>query len=219
MSDFLPQYFNPTPGRYKTTEQIIHSSLRSFDVHAGKFINSLFTMHYHAHVHRFIDIDSNRVVGEHSGSELFTVGQKAKIGGAAKKYFIAQKCSDSECDRVDGGAGEDVSKHGSGSSGSSSSLVPPPRKGDVLVAAGADHWSLRSNVLETPLSSFSWVAGEPPEGLTAAGAGATGAGPEHQKDVIYYLQIRHLQSPIPCTLSVVPSSVSLSEWVIVTIWK
>ncbi len=34
---------------------------------------------------RFIDVDTRRVVGTHSGMELFTIGQGARIGGALSR--------------------------------------------------------------------------------------------------------------------------------------
>mmetsp|Transcript_25788 Transcript_25788/g.48398 ORF Transcript_25788/g.48398 Transcript_25788/m.48398 type:complete len:445 (+) Transcript_25788:54-1388(+) len=147
MSEFLPQYFSPTPGR-------------------------------------FIDIDSGLVVGTHEGAELFTVGQKAKIGGAAQKYFIARKCVSTE-------EGDPFPKHhDAGEKFSSVSL----RKGDVLVAAGAAHPSLQSNVLEASLDAFNWVAGKEPAGLSA----------DHVEKKVYQLQIRHLQKPKACTISILP---------------
>lgn len=107
-------------------------------------------------VFRFIDIDSNQVVGTHTGSELFTVGQKAKIGGAAQKYFIAKKFSESEDVSTDSSFSDDDNKIG---------IAMRPRKGDVFVAAGSHHPSLQSNVLESSMDAFSWVAGREPHGL------------------------------------------------------
>lgn len=44
---------------------------------------------------RFIDItarsNSKKVVGTHTGAELFTIGQKCRIGGCAEKYYIVKK--------------------------------------------------------------------------------------------------------------------------------
>lgn len=141
---------------------------------------------------RFIDIDSRRVVGRHSGSELFTVGQKAKIGGAAQKYFIAQKCcssaessstsSTNTCNddiagptRTSTAEMKDKNRNKTRKSGDgvedddATDVVQTPRRGDVLVAGGQTHWALLSSVLETPLRDFNWVAGAAPPGLVPAG--------------------------------------------------
>mmetsp|Transcript_20136 Transcript_20136/g.28865 ORF Transcript_20136/g.28865 Transcript_20136/m.28865 type:complete len:398 (-) Transcript_20136:83-1276(-) len=40
---------------------------------------------------RFIDMDTGKVVGRHSGCEVLTVGQRARIGGCPEKYYIASK--------------------------------------------------------------------------------------------------------------------------------
>lgn len=44
---------------------------------------------------QFIDIDTGKVLGEHRGKELYTLGQKAKIGSQKQKYFVASKSRDS----------------------------------------------------------------------------------------------------------------------------
>ena len=35
---------------------------------------------------RFIDVDTGKIVGSHSGMELLTIGQGARIGGAINRY-------------------------------------------------------------------------------------------------------------------------------------
>ena len=37
---------------------------------------------------RFIDADTNRIVGQHDGAEVYTTGQGARIGGVKDKYFV-----------------------------------------------------------------------------------------------------------------------------------
>jgi hypothetical protein len=98
------------------------------------------------------------VVGAHDGSELYTVGQKAKIGGAPQKYFIARKFSEISADSQLPAAVAGSGRFRVG--------VYPVRKGDVYVCAGADHVALKSSVLEASLDTFNWVAGSMPEGLT-----------------------------------------------------
>ncbi|XP_067002553.2 mitochondrial tRNA-specific 2-thiouridylase 1 [Anabrus simplex] len=39
----------------------------------------------------FIDLDDGRVVGEHDGIHHWTVGQRCRIGGVVKPYFVAKK--------------------------------------------------------------------------------------------------------------------------------
>jgi tRNA-specific 2-thiouridylase len=39
----------------------------------------------------FRDIDSGHVVGKHSGIHQWTVGQRCRIGGQVKPYFVARK--------------------------------------------------------------------------------------------------------------------------------
>ena len=38
----------------------------------------------------FIDIDTDKVVGQHQGIHQWTVGQRANIAGKSKAYFIAK---------------------------------------------------------------------------------------------------------------------------------
>ncbi len=40
-------------------------------------------------------MSASRIAGEHSGIELFTVGQSARIGGASAKWFVVDKTSGS----------------------------------------------------------------------------------------------------------------------------
>jgi len=39
----------------------------------------------------FRDIDNGRIVGEHSGIHQWTIGQRCRIGGQLKPYFVARK--------------------------------------------------------------------------------------------------------------------------------
>lgn len=39
----------------------------------------------------FRDIDNGRIVGTHSGIHHWTVGQRCRIGGHIKPYFVARK--------------------------------------------------------------------------------------------------------------------------------
>lgn len=39
----------------------------------------------------FIDVDTRKIVGQHAGSLLYTVGQGAKISGAPQKWFVVGK--------------------------------------------------------------------------------------------------------------------------------
>lgn len=43
---------------------------------------------------RFIDADTNRVVGQHDGAEVYTTGQGARIGGFKDKYFVVGNSGD-----------------------------------------------------------------------------------------------------------------------------
>jgi tRNA U34 2-thiouridine synthase MnmA/TrmU len=85
---------------------------------------------------RFVDIDTGRVLGTHSGKELLTAGQGARIGGVSAKYFVV--ASDADACSSDG-------------------LVKS--EGDVFVAKGTDHPSLFSNCLHVDRNEFSWVSG------------------------------------------------------------
>ena len=42
---------------------------------------------------KFLDVDTGEIVGQHAGSQFYTVGQGAKISGASQKWFVAGKDS------------------------------------------------------------------------------------------------------------------------------
>lgn len=44
----------------------------------------------------FIDVESGAIVGQHSGSLNYTIGQGAKISGAAKKWFVVDRNGDQD---------------------------------------------------------------------------------------------------------------------------
>ena len=99
-----------------------------------------------------------KVVGRHEGSELYTLGQKAKIGGCSEKYYIVKKFlgTGENADSTDLAVMTEKCNEGNNSS---------PRHGDIFVAAGSDHVSLKSNVLEALSSEFNWISGSPPSDL------------------------------------------------------
>lgn len=76
-----------------------------------------------------MSVDDGSVVAQHSGVELFTPGQNARIASQKHKWFVV---------------GSDVGT----------------RK--VFVAPSTDHPALMSEHLDTPASSFNWIAGEAP---------------------------------------------------------
>ena len=39
----------------------------------------------------FIDVDTGEKVGQHLGIHMWTVGQRCRIGGCLKPYFVASK--------------------------------------------------------------------------------------------------------------------------------
>lgn len=41
----------------------------------------------------FVDIQTNAILGEHRGKELYTIGQKAKIKNQKDKYYVVKKDS------------------------------------------------------------------------------------------------------------------------------
>ena len=97
------------------------------------------------------------MVGHHTGAELLTTGQGARISGTRMPYYVIS--------RVTAESGS-MMKHGNKISG----LLAA----DVLVAQGKDHKALYSRTLSIELShyngveGFSWTLGRPPGALSAA---------------------------------------------------
>lgn len=91
----------------------------------------------------FIDIDTGRVVGRHSGKEALTVGQGAKVGGSDEAYFIVSKENPNP----------NPNNH-------SHSLVCG--EGDVWVGKTTTHPALFSTSLIVRGETFSWVSMQDP---------------------------------------------------------
>ena len=117
---------------------------------------------------RFVDVDSGRVVGEHSGMEVLTVGQKARIKNKTDKYYVVSKASDiaPAIERMSCSQPEfrDVMAFAVRSH-SPQLLEREPykyRAGDVFVCYGVAHparFALRASV---SAAVFSWVSGKLP---------------------------------------------------------
>ncbi|KAL9704211.1 hypothetical protein quinque_007729 [Culex quinquefasciatus] len=69
--------------RKKESMGICFVGKRSFQDFIGEYIESK--------PGGFVDFETGRVVGEHKGLHHWTVGQKAKIGGCLKPYFVFRK--------------------------------------------------------------------------------------------------------------------------------
>jgi len=90
----------------------------------------------------FVCIDTGRVVGLHGGkAAFFTVGQKAKIGGASAKWFVA------------GGAAALAADGGR----------------TVFVCKDTHHSSLYADELSVRRDAFNWIGGAPPPPLVGVG--------------------------------------------------
>lgn len=51
----------------------------------------------------FVDIDTGQVVGEHHGIHMWTIGQRCRLGGQRKPYFIVDKDPDTQAISVASG--------------------------------------------------------------------------------------------------------------------
>jgi len=114
-------------------------------------------------------------VGTHAGAELLTLGQKARIGGAKRPYFVVARPPPRAFTR------DPV-----GSDYAPTCLWGSPVGvlclGDVLVAAGQDHPALYCDTLHVRHTAeagdeekiFSWVAGKAPDVLLRREAGREG---------------------------------------------
>lgn len=93
----------------------------------------------------FVNVDTGEVVGHHSGSLQYTIGQGAKIGGALKKWFVAGLARNDK-------------------------IVCNTKKNDdstIMVCTGTHHPSLYSD--EFYIQELHWIAGEIPPPLLKHG--------------------------------------------------
>lgn len=44
----------------------------------------------------FIDVDTGEEVGQHQGIHMWTIGQRCRIGGHLKPYFVAKKNAENQ---------------------------------------------------------------------------------------------------------------------------
>ncbi len=109
---------------------------------------------------RFVSVEDGSTVGPpegHQGFATYTVGQGARISGAARKWYVVDK----RVVPADIDAGAD-----GGIAGTAAAAVSH----DVVVAQGRDHPALFADVATVRADAFNWVAGAPPEALLPAGA-------------------------------------------------
>lgn len=44
----------------------------------------------------FVDVDTGKVLGRHVGKEVYTIGQKARIGSQSDKYYVVARGESSQ---------------------------------------------------------------------------------------------------------------------------
>ena len=104
---------------------------------------------------RFVSVEDGSTVGPpegHQGFATYTVGQGARISGAAQKWYVVDKRVMPADAAAGGRLGGGALSH------------------DVVVAQGRDHPALFADVATVRADTFNWVAGTPPEPLLTAGA-------------------------------------------------
>ncbi|XP_037270882.1 mitochondrial tRNA-specific 2-thiouridylase 1 isoform X2 [Rhipicephalus microplus] len=45
----------------------------------------------------FIDVETGKIVGTHTGSHSWKIGQRCHIGGCPVAYYVAQLCPRTQC--------------------------------------------------------------------------------------------------------------------------
>lgn len=114
---------------------------------------------------RFVDIRSGRAVGRHDGAEVFTVGQRARIGGAAEgAMYVAGRARPASR----------ASKQGVQSQPAVPGIVQRSDPGvlsdpgTVFVSPGRNNPSVLFESLAVRFDAFNWVDSQPPPEIAAA---------------------------------------------------